>query len=121
MFTARSFRARCIRLGWPAPIAITRTATSLWQMGNGVCAQCHLASTYDNPTHHRHQIAAAGSACVDCHMPSQLYMGVDARRDHSMRIPRPDLSMSTGAPNACNQCHTDQSADWAYSALAIGA
>ena len=57
------------------------------------------------------------SACVDCHMPSQLYMGVDARRDHSMRIPRPDLSMSTGAPNACNQCHTDQSADWAYSAL----
>ena len=86
--------------------------------GNGVCAQCHLASTYDNPTHHRHQIAAAGSACVDCHMPSQLYMGVDSRRDHSMRIPRPDLSMSTGAPNACNQCHTDQSADWAYSALA---
>ena len=85
--------------------------------GNGVCAQCHLASTYDNPTHHRHQIASAGSACVNCHMPSQLYMGVDSRRDHSMRIPRPDLSMSTGAPNACNQCHTDQSADWAYSAL----
>ncbi|MEK9625249.1 MAG: HEAT repeat domain-containing protein, partial [Halieaceae bacterium] len=85
--------------------------------GNGVCAQCHLASTYDNPTHHRHQVASAGSACVDCHMPSQLYMGVDSRRDHSMRIPRPDLSMSTGAPNACNQCHTDQSADWAYSAL----
>jgi predicted Zn-dependent protease len=50
-------------------------------------------------------------------MPSQLYMGVDSRRDHSMRIPRPDLSMSTGAPNACNQCHTDRSADWAYSAL----
>lgn len=85
--------------------------------GNGVCAQCHLASTYDNPKHHRHQIASAGSTCVDCHMPSQRYMGVDARRDHSMRIPRPDLSMSTGAPNACNQCHTDRSADWAYSAL----
>ena len=51
-------------------------------------------------------------------MPSQIYMGVDSRRDHSMRIPRPDLSMSTGAPNACNQCHTDQSADWAHSALA---
>ena len=85
--------------------------------GNGVCAQCHLASTYDNPKHHRHPLASAGSACVGCHMPSQLYMGVDSRRDHSMRIPRPDLSMSTGAPNACNQCHTDQSADWAYSAL----
>jgi len=85
--------------------------------GNGVCAQCHLASTYDNPKHHRHQLASAGSTCVDCHMPSQLYMGVDSRRDHSLRIPRPDLSTSTGAPNACNQCHTDQSADWAYTAL----
>ena len=29
-------------------------------------------------------------ACVDCHMPSRIYMGVDARRDHSMRIPRPE-------------------------------
>ncbi len=85
--------------------------------GNGVCAQCHLASTYDNSLHHRHKVASAGSTCVGCHMPSQLYMGVDTRRDHSMRIPRPDLSMSTGAPNACNQCHTDQSADWAYSSL----
>ena len=85
--------------------------------GNGVCTQCHLAGTYDSASHHRHQVSSAGSACVDCHMPSQIYMGVDSRRDHSMRIPRPDLSMSTGAPNACNQCHTDQSADWAYSAL----
>jgi len=85
--------------------------------GNGVCTQCHRASTYDSASHHRHQVSSAGSACVDCHMPSQIYMGVDSRRDHSMRIPRPDLSMSTGAPNACNQCHTDQSADWAYSAL----
>ncbi len=85
--------------------------------GNGLCAQCHLASTYDNRTHHRHQIESAGAACVECHMPSQIYMGVDSRRDHSMRIPRPDLSISTGAPNACNQCHTDQTADWAYSAL----
>ncbi len=85
--------------------------------GNGVCGQCHLASTYDNPAHHRHKVASVGSACVNCHMPSQLYMGVDARRDHSMRIPQPGLSISTGAPNACNQCHTDQSADWAYSAL----
>ena len=31
MFTAHSFRARCIRLGWPAPIAITRTATNWLQ------------------------------------------------------------------------------------------
>ena len=85
--------------------------------GNAVCGQCHLASTYDNPAHHRHQQTSAGSACVNCHMPSETYMGVDDRRDHSMRIPRPDLSLSTGSPNACNQCHRDQSADWAYSTL----
>jgi len=85
--------------------------------GNAVCGQCHLATHYDTAEHHRHSADSTGSACVACHMPSQIYMGVDARRDHSMRIPRPDLSLSTGSPNACNQCHRDQSADWAYSAL----
>jgi tetratricopeptide (TPR) repeat protein len=44
-------------------------------------------------------------------------MGVDARRDHSMRIPRPDISLSTGSPNACIQCHSDKSNAWAYDAL----
>lgn len=85
--------------------------------GNAVCGQCHTAVQYDTPSHHRHLAKSAGTACVACHMPSQIYMGVDARRDHSMRIPRPDLSLSTGSPNACNQCHTEKSADWAYSAL----
>jgi tetratricopeptide (TPR) repeat protein len=41
---------------------------------------------------------------------------VDGRRDHSFRIPRPDLTRATGAPNACNQCHSDQSSDWAAAA-----
>lgn len=84
--------------------------------GNGVCTQCHKPETYDAITHHRHSVSS-GSACVNCHMPSQVYMGVDARRDHSMRIPRPDISLSTGSPNACTQCHTDQSDSWAYDAL----
>ena len=85
--------------------------------GNGVCTQCHKPETYDAVTHHRHSVSSSGSACVNCHMPSQVYMGVDARRDHSMRIPRPDISLSTGSPNACTQCHTDQSDSWAYDAL----
>ena len=85
--------------------------------GNAVCSQCHTAAQYDTPSHHRHPAKSAGTACVACHMPSQIYMGVDARRDHSMRIPRPDLSLSTGSPNACNQCHTEESTDWAYTAL----
>ena len=85
--------------------------------GNGVCTQCHKPETYDAESHHRHPVSSSGSACVNCHMPSQVYMGVDARRDHSMRIPRPDISLSTGSPNACIQCHSDKSNAWAYDAL----
>ena len=85
--------------------------------GNGVCTQCHKSETYDAESHHRHPVSSSGSACVNCHMPSQVYMGVDARRDHSMRIPRPDISLSTGSPNACIQCHSDKSNAWAYDAL----
>lgn len=33
----------------------------------------------------------AGSDC-DCHMPERTYMVVAPRRDHSLRVPRPDLS-----------------------------
>jgi tetratricopeptide (TPR) repeat protein len=44
-------------------------------------------------------------------------MGVDERNDHSFRIPRPDLSINSDNPNACNQCHTDKNAQWANDAM----
>jgi Flp pilus assembly protein TadD len=40
-------------------------------------------------------------------------MVVDPRRDHSIRIPRPDLSGKIGTPNACNKCHGDHTPQWA--------
>lgn len=40
-------------------------------------------------------------------------MVIDARRDHSFRVPRPDFSVAYGTPDACNQCHKDKSASWA--------
>jgi len=46
-------------------------------------------------------------------MPERTYMGVDARKDHGFRIPRPDLSLKTGAPNACTQCHKQKTDSWA--------
>jgi len=92
-------------------------SNTLLAKGNGLCAQCHQPAVYDQKQHHRHSPASPGAQCVECHMPSQVYMGVDARRDHSMRIPRPDLSLTTGSPNACTQCHQDQSASWALDAL----
>ena len=45
-------------------------------------------------------------------------MGVDPRHDHSMRIPRPDVAAIVGAPNACNNCHAKETAQWAADAIA---
>ena len=81
--------------------------------GNALCTRCHLESAYDVPAHHRHDVDGPGAECVGCHMPERTYMVVDPRRDHSLRVPRPDLSQSTGAPNACNGCHSDRTAAWA--------
>ena len=101
---------------------------------NKLCLQCHIKADYDTPKHHFHKYPGSegkpivlnngkriievgeGSKCINCHMPGQYYMGVDFRRDHSMRIPRPDLTIELGTPNACNsQCHTDKSPQWAES------
>ena len=81
--------------------------------GNNICLQCHSGQKYDSPKHHFHKIGSAGAQCVECHMPTHTYMVVDPRRDHSIRIPRPDLSVKLGTPNACTNCHTDKSAQWA--------
>jgi len=80
---------------------------------NDLCAKCHMPEKYDTIEHHHHTPDSAGAQCVNCHMPHRTYMGVDDRRDHSFRVPRPDLSVKLGTPNACNQCHTEQSAEWA--------
>lgn len=93
-------------------------STSLRFEGNALCGQCHVASTYDVVQHHHHERETSGSFCVDCHMPSQTYMVVDPRRDHSFRIPRPDLSIELGTPNACGSCHNSESAEWAQTTIA---
>jgi len=98
--------------------------------GNAICTQCHsLAGNadfptlalkdYDNPTHHFHETDTGGAQCVSCHMIDRTYMGIDDRRDHSYRIPRPDLSVRIGTPNACTDCHEDQSAEWAAIELEV--
>lgn len=85
--------------------------------GNAVCAQCHIPAVYDDTKHHRHAASSPGAECVNCHMPATTYMSVDPRRDHSLRIPRPDLSAIAGTPNACNACHEDETVAWATNAL----
>ena len=103
----------------------------LIKTGNDLCLQCHLAEAYDTYDHHFHKyIGEAGQAltfaddttiydvgegalCINCHMPGRYYMGVDYRRDHSFRVPRPDLSDALNTPNACVQCHRTESNQWA--------
>ena len=85
--------------------------------GDGACLQCHAADKYANADHNHHTAVTPPVACASCHMPTHTYMVVDRRHDHSLRIPRPDLSVKFGTPNACNDCHTDKSTEWAASAI----
>lgn len=107
----------------------------LLKEGNGLCLQCHRAAEYDTKAHHFHKktgekgepIKSAdgkvafkvgtGAQCIQCHMPGRNYMGIDYRLDHSIRIPRPDLSGSIDVPNACNRCHFDKSDAWSDEAI----
>ena len=85
--------------------------------GNALCVRCHNAAAFDTGKHHFHKAGTKGAQCVECHMPAQKYMVVDPRRDHSLRIPRPDLSVSLGSPNACTQCHAGRNPEWAATAM----
>ncbi|MCR8924279.1 tetratricopeptide repeat protein [Dasania sp. GY-MA-18] len=89
----------------------------LKQQGNALCAQCHNPASFDSPEHHHHVADSSGGQCVNCHMPETTYMVVDPRRDHSLRVPRPDISLQLALPNACNQCHQDKSVAWAAAAF----
>ena len=85
--------------------------------GDNVCLQCHSSDKYATSTHSHHEEVSPPLGCASCHMPARTYMVVDTRHDHSFRVPRPDLSVKLGTPNACNDCHTDKSAEWAASAI----
>jgi len=81
--------------------------------GNHLCTSCHSPEKFDVTAHTHHSDNSTGAQCANCHMPQTAYMTIDNRRDHSIRIPRPDLSLVSGSPNACNKCHTDKSVNWA--------
>ncbi len=86
--------------------------------GNALCARCHLPARFDVATHHLHPPGSPGARCVNCHMPEHTFMGVDARRDHGLRVPRPDLTVTLGVPEPCTGCHAGRDAAWAARVLA---
>jgi predicted CXXCH cytochrome family protein len=97
--------------------------------GNALCTRCHqnaadtarfptlVAKDYDSRAHHFHEPGSPGAQCVSCHMPARTYMMIHSRRDHAIRIPRPDLTVAIGTPNACTGCHADRDARWAADAV----
>jgi tetratricopeptide (TPR) repeat protein len=96
---------------------------ALLREGNALCTHCHEAADYDTTAHHFHPLSVDGkpndgALCIKCHMPEQPYMVIDYRADHSLRVPRPDLSESLGVPNSCSQsgCHADRSLEWVVDA-----
>ncbi|KRQ14795.1 hypothetical protein AOQ71_12305 [Bradyrhizobium manausense] len=92
-------------------------AAKLRAPGDGVCLQCHTADKYEVAAHSHHEGVAPKVTCASCHMSVKTYMLIDRRHDHSLRIPRPDISVKLGTPNACNNCHADKSAQWAADAI----
>jgi len=84
------------------------------------CMGCHEQFESDVEKHTRHTTGTSGSFCYDCHMPktlTKLATGVlETTRTHKMSsIPSPAGTLRhgmDGAPNACNLCHDDQTAEW---------
>ena len=85
--------------------------------GNDLCSGCHAPAAYDTAEHHHHADRSPGAECVACHMPERTYMVIDDRRDHSLRVPRPDLSAALGTPEPCTGCHAGHDASWAAEAV----
>jgi tetratricopeptide (TPR) repeat protein len=84
--------------------------------GSDVCAQCHQPAKYEAPAHTHHAKGTPAAECVACHMPTTTYMRIDDRHDHSLRIPRPDLSAALGNAKP-DTCHAKKSPQWAADAI----
>ncbi len=92
-------------------------SAKLYAPGNALCVRCHEPSHFDVEAH-SHHAGVGAPRCIDCHMPPATFMQIDERRDHSIRIPRPDHSVEFGTPNACNGCHAKETAAWARDSVA---
>lgn len=82
--------------------------------GDQACLQCH--DQYQQPDelqkHTHHATDSSGSRCYNCHMPFTSYALLKGIRGHRVTVPSVDVSSTYQKPNACNQCHLDQTLAW---------
>ncbi len=86
--------------------------------GDAACLQCHGAFAAKLEAHTHHAAASEGSHCMNCHMPHTTYGLLTAMRSHTVDSPNLAATLATGRPNACNQCHLDQTLAWTAEHLA---
>ena len=86
---------------------------------NQACIQCHesFADAAELVAHTHHSDTSNGSQCYNCHMPHTTYGLLKAIRSHEISSPSVAETATVGRPNACNQCHIDQTLAWTASAL----
>jgi predicted CXXCH cytochrome family protein len=89
---------------------------TLRAQGNALCGSCHEPARFDAPAHHHHA-AVPTPTCVDCHMTASEFPSIGTAHDHGFHIPRPDLSLEIGTPNACSTCHAKRGDEWAAAAV----
>ncbi|HEU4420391.1 MAG TPA: C cytochrome precursor [Planctomycetota bacterium] len=80
--------------------------------GDRSCLQCHAAYGDDVVAHTHHRADSTGSRCMNCHMPHTTYGLMKGVRTHRIASPSVAATLATGRPNACNQCHLDQTLAW---------
>ncbi|MEO6594190.1 MAG: multiheme c-type cytochrome, partial [Planctomycetota bacterium] len=85
--------------------------------GDQSCLQCHASYGADIAAHSHHAVDSEGSRCQNCHMPHTTYGLMKGVRTHRIASPSVQSTLATGRPNACNQCHLDQTLEWTASHL----
>lgn len=81
---------------------------------NAACTQCHPRFEDEQALvkHTHHAPNSSGSNCYNCHASYTTYGLLKAIRSHQIDSPSVQTSLTTGRPNACNQCHLDQTLQW---------
>ena len=100
-----------------ADSAVNPTSLKFRDRPDQMCLQCHAQfrarDAMEGHTHHA--MASEGSRCVSCHMPRIMDALMFEARSHEIdEIPDADMTQRFGleeSPNACLQCHKNQSAE----------